>query len=426
MSISRLTPPLHKAVEAIKNGQMVILVDDENRENEGDLIMAAEHVTAEAINFMVTHGRGLVCLPLEAQQIERLGLPMMTTENLSPYKTAFTVSIEAKHGVTTGISAADRAQTIKVACSAQATAQDIVVPGHIFPLKAASGGVLERPGHTEGSIELAKMAGLSPAAVICEILSADGNMARRAELEDFAQAHNIPLLTISELVNYRMHTPVPVQLSAAAPDHTIQEVAHAKLPSQYGGHDLSIHAFRTEDGVEHVALVKGNVGEGNASEAPLIRLHSECVTGDALGSLRCDCGPQLQEALRLIAQAPCGMLVYLRGHEGRGIGLANKVKAYSLQDQGYDTVEANHMLGFPTDARDWRAATAILHKLGIHTLQLMTNNPDKVTALTQQGFQVAKRVPLEIPPNPFNKKYLQTKRTRMGHQLADLVETFTS
>lgn len=418
MSNPRMSSNLSAAIEAIKKGGMVVLIDDEGRENEGDLVMAAEHATPEAINFMVKYGRGLVCLPLEAEQIERLELPMMTPLNTAPLKTAFTVSIEAREGVTTGISAADRARTIQVACNPNATATDLVTPGHIFPLRAMPGGVLARAGHTEGAVDLARMAGLNPAGVICEILSEDGTMARLPELKEFAATHNLPLISIEEMVQWRQQT------EECSPKNLVKAVAKAALPSEYGGNDLMIHAFKSADGVEHVALVKGNPAD--ATSVPLIRLHSECVTGDALGSLRCDCGNQLREALRMIAQAPSGVLLYLRGHEGRGIGLANKVRAYALQDQGYDTVEANHKLGFVTDARDWSAAGAILEHLGVNKLNLLTNNPEKVTALEGRGFVIEQRIPLEIASNPFNKAYLNTKRTRMGHHLASVIESFTS
>ncbi|MBB2199630.1 3,4-dihydroxy-2-butanone-4-phosphate synthase [Gluconacetobacter sp. 1c LMG 22058] len=403
---------LRTAIDAIRAGGMVILVDDEDRENEGDLVMAADLVTPAAINFMVTHARGLVCLPLEAGLVEQLGLPMMTRVNTCPRETAFTVSIEAREGVDTGISAADRARTIQVAVAPGAGPADLVSPGHIFPLRAVPGGVLARNGHTEASIELARLAGRAPAAVICEIMNEDGSMARMDDLRPYAERHKLPILSIAELVEWLRAREAA---AAAVSEPRIEKVAQAALPSIYGGEELVIHAFRAADGTEHVALVKGDPAKLGA--VPLVRLHSECVTGDALGSLRCDCGAQLQAALARIGAAESGVLLYLRGHEGRGIGLANKIRAYALQDRGLDTVDANHRLGFETDARDWTAAGAILRALGVRTLDLMTNNPAKVTAMAQHGFAVRERVPLDIAPNPFNRAYLDAKRTRMGHQL---------
>lgn len=419
---------LLQAVEAVRAGRMVIMVDDEDRENEGDLVMAAEFMTPEAMNFMITHARGLVCLPLTPKQVDRLGLAMMVrqSDNTAQYGTAFTVSIEAKEGVSTGISAPDRAHTVRVAASENATPADIATPGHIFPLRAAPGGVLERIGHTEGSIDLLRLAGLKPAAVICEILNEDGTMARRPQLEVFARQHDLPIVSIAELVTWiKAHglSSLAVQAAEAnpetAPEPAVPDLAQASLPSAYGGDDLIIHAFQDENGVEHVALVKGDVRRSGA--VPLVRLHSECVTGDALGSLRCDCGSQLHAALRAIGQAECGVLVYVRGHEGRGIGLVNKIRAYELQDAGLDTVDANHRLGFATDARDWRAASGVLRSLGVGELDLLTNNPDKVRALEARGFMVRRRIGLEIPPTAHNRAYLEAKRRRMGHHLGQFI-----
>lgn len=416
---------LARAVEALRAGRMIIMVDDEDRENEGDLVMAAEFMTPEAMNFMVTHARGLVCLPLTPAQVDRLGLPPMVTDNTARHSTAFTVSIEAREGVTTGISAADRAHTIQVAASETASPADLATPGHIFPLRAAPGGVLERIGHTEGSIDLLKLAGLRPASVICEILNDDGTMARRPELEVYARKHDMPIISIAELVRWvSQHglTPLAHDVTEPAPaedsahEETLADLAEAALPSAYGGEDLVIHAFRDAQDVEHVALVKGNPAAAGA--VPLVRLHSECVTGDALGSLRCDCGTQLHAALKAIGQADTGVLVYVRGHEGRGIGLVNKIRAYELQDAGLDTVDANHKLGFATDVRDWTAAAAILRDLGVGQLDLLTNNPDKVRALEARGFVVRQRIGLETPVNPFNRAYLHAKRQRMGHRLS--------
>ncbi|ATI13448.1 MULTISPECIES: bifunctional 3,4-dihydroxy-2-butanone-4-phosphate synthase/GTP cyclohydrolase II [Acetobacter] len=419
---------LLQAVEAVRAGRMVIMVDDEDRENEGDLVMAAEFMTPEAMNFMITHARGLVCLPLTPKQVDRLGLAMMVrqSDNTAQYGTAFTVSIEAKEGVSTGISAPDRAHTVRVAASENATPADIATPGHIFPLRAAPGGVLERIGHTEGSIDLLRLAGLKPAAVICEILNEDGTMARRPQLEVFARQHDLPIVSIAELVTWiKAHGLSSLAAQAAeanpetAPEPAVPDLAQASLPSAYGGDDLIIHAFQDENGVEHVALVKGDVRRSGA--VPLVRLHSECVTGDALGSLRCDCGSQLHAALRAIGQAECGVLVYVRGHEGRGIGLVNKIRAYELQDAGLDTVDANHRLGFATDARDWRAASGVLRSLGVGELDLLTNNPDKVRALEARGFMVRRRIGLEIPPTAHNRAYLEAKRRRMGHHLGQFI-----
>ncbi|NHO57077.1 3,4-dihydroxy-2-butanone-4-phosphate synthase [Acetobacter lambici] len=414
---------LLRALDAVRAGRMVVMVDDEDRENEGDLVMAAEFMTPQAMNFMITHARGLVCLPLTAERVAQLELPMMVrqSDNTAQYGTAFTVSIEAREGVSTGISAADRAQTVLVATADDAGPADIASPGHIFPLRAEPGGVLARIGHTEGSIDLLRLAGLKPAAVICEILNEDGTMARRPQLDVFARQHDLPIISIAELVTWigaNGLAPVAPQPAAApvAAEETVPDLAKAALPSVYGGNDLIIHAFKDENGVEHVALVKGDVRP--TGPVPLVRLHSECVTGDALGSLRCDCGSQLQAALQAIGQAECGVLVYVRGHEGRGIGLVNKIRAYELQDAGLDTVEANHRLGFATDARDWRAAAGILRSLGVGQLDLLTNNPDKVRALESRGFVVRKRLGLEIPANTFNRAYLHAKRQRMGHHLS--------
>lgn len=419
---------LRRAVEALRAGRMVIMVDDEDRENEGDLVMAAEFMTPDAMNFMITHARGLVCLPLTPARVEALQLPMMVRDNTARHGTAFTVSIEAREGVTTGISAADRAHTIRVATAESAQPADLATPGHIFPLRAAPGGVLERIGHTEGSIDLLRLAGLRPAAVICEILNDDGTMARRPALEVYGQRHDMPIISIAELVTWiSAHGLTSLaQADAASPPVTqprpdcaeeeMEDLATAALPSAYGGEDLAIHAFCDSRGVEHVALVKGNPAAQGA--VPLVRMHSECVTGDALGSLRCDCGTQLHAALQAIGQAACGVLVYVRGHEGRGIGLVNKIRAYELQDAGLDTVDANHRLGFATDMRDWAAAAGILRDLGVGQLDLLTNNPDKVRALEARGFQVRNRIGLETPVNTHNRAYLHAKRQRMGHRLS--------
>ena len=402
-----MTPALAAAVAAIARGEMVILVDDEDRENEGDLVVAGAFATPQAINFMARHGRGLICLPLEAAQVDRLALPMMTRHNRTPRQTAFTVSIEARTGIDTGISAFDRARTVAVAIDPAAEPQDIVSPGHVFPLRAAPGGVLARAGHTEGAVDLARLAGLHPSAVICEVMSEDGSMARLPELERLAGTHGLALVTIRDIVAYRQ---------AAA--RRVTHVATAKLPSAFGEPgDFTVHAFRNPaDGIEHLALVHTQDGAAMPGPHALVRVHSECVTGDALGSLRCDCGPQLRTALRRIAQSGSGVLVYLRGHEGRGIGLANKIRAYALQDRGLDTVEANTHLGFAPDGRDYAVAADILAALGVETLELMTNNPAKTEALRRHGLRVSARVPIEMSPNPHNADYLAAKRRKMGHQ----------
>lgn len=419
-SLDEPSERLIRALEAVRAGRMVIMVDDEDRENEGDLVMAAEFITPPAVNFMITHARGLVCLPLTAERVEQLGLDMMVQQhhNTARYGTAFTVSIEAREGVSTGISAADRARTILVATAEGAQPCDIATPGHVFPLRAARGGVLERVGHTEGSIDLLRLAGLKPAAVICEILNEDGTMARRPELDIFATKHNIPIISIAELVSWiRVHgvNPISSDVKHCFQSVELPDLAQATLPSAYGGEDLQVHAFRDDNGIEHIALVKGHVSAQGA--IPLVRVHSECVTGDALGSLRCDCGGQLQSALSTIGRAECGVLVYVRGHEGRGIGLVNKIRAYELQDAGLDTVEANHRLGFAADVRDWQAAAGILQSLGVQELDMLTNNPEKVRKLTAYGFVVRKRVALEMPANTFNRAYLDTKKQRLGHIL---------
>ena len=388
------------ALEQLRRGGMIILVDDEDRENEGDLIVAAEFATAEAVNFMARHGRGLICLPMAAEQIDKLALPPMAAVNKARRSTAFTVSIEARDGITTGISAADRARSIAAASAPDAKPEDIVMPGHIFPLRAAEGGVLKRQGHTEGSVDLMRLAGLAPAAVICEIMREDGTMARRDDLDVFAKIHGLPILTIEEIVRHRRRE-----------DMLVAEVAQADLPTAHSDEPLRLHAFRSAlDGVEHLAIVKHPLGE-----APLVRVHSECLTGEALGSLRCDCGPQLQEALRLVGESDGGVVIYLRNHEGRGIGLANKVKAYALQDEGHDTIEANARLGFGADLRDYMPAAHMLRRLGVRRLRLLTNNPEKVRALQELGLDVIEQQPLVIAPNPFNTAYLSTKRERMGH-----------
>lgn len=393
--------PIEAAIEAIKAGQMVILMDDEDRENEGDLVLAADFVTPEAINFMARFGRGLICLPMAGEQIDHLQLPMMASNNRSPYGTAFTVSIEAAQGVTTGISAADRARTIQVAINSQSSPQDIITPGHIFPLRAHPKGVLGRTGQTEGSVDLCRLAGLTPAAVICEIINEDGSMSRRADLLEFAKAHGILLVTIKDLIDYRIRH-----------ETLVDEVASTRLPlHQHGEFTMTVFNNSLDQG-EHFALIKKPLF---ANQVPLVRVHSECLTGDVLGSAKCDCGQQLDASLAAISREG-GVLVYLR-QEGRGIGLANKLKAYALQEEGLDTVEANLRLGLPVDKRDYAVAYQILKYLGIDSLRLLTNNPAKVQGLTQYGLRVTERVPLLVAANKDNQHYLQTKKAKLGHLL---------
>jgi 3,4-dihydroxy 2-butanone 4-phosphate synthase/GTP cyclohydrolase II len=393
---------IEKAIDEIKAGRMVILVDDEDRENEGDLTMAAEAVTPEAINFMAKYGRGLICLSMTGETLEALNLPMMVSENTSQFETGFTVSIEARQGVTTGISAADRATTIKAAIADNAKPGDLVRPGHIFPLRARNGGVMVRVGQTEGSVDLARLAGMKPSGVICEIMDDDGTMARMPSLEKFSEKHKIGVCTIADLVDYRTRT-----------ESFVHKAAETVIPTRYGG-DFKIMAYENDlDDLLHIALVKGEV---DPEKPILVRVHSECMTGDIFGSLKCDCRDQLHKALEKMDKEGAGVLLYLR-QEGRGIGLVNKLKAYALQLQGFDTVEANEELGFKADLRDYGIGAQILVDLGVRQMRLMTNNPKKMVGLEGYGLKVVEQVPIEIGPNEFNQGYLDCKQLKMGHLL---------
>jgi 3,4-dihydroxy 2-butanone 4-phosphate synthase/GTP cyclohydrolase II len=392
---------IESVVADMRRGKMVIVVDDADRENEGDLILAAEFVTPAAVNFMVKHGRGLVCVPTTSERLQQLGIERMVRENRESFKTDFQVSVDAARGVTTGISAADRAETIRILADPTAVPEDLAQPGHVFPLRARSGGVLQRAGHTEAAVDLANLAGCRPIGILCEIMNDDGTMARLSQLLKFAKRHRLRIGTVADLIEYRRTR-----------EKLVERIEVVKMPTDYG--DFNLHLYRSKiDGQHHLALVCGTVaGRRNV----LVRVHSECLTGDVFGSRRCDCGSQLHEAMRQIAQAGAGVLVYMR-QEGRGIGLPSKIKAYKLQEQGYDTVEANRKLGFDMDLREYGLGAQILSDLGLKTIRLLTNNPRKVVGLGGYGLKIVEQVPIRTKPNPHNARYLETKRKKMGHLL---------
>ncbi|MQY61428.1 bifunctional 3,4-dihydroxy-2-butanone-4-phosphate synthase/GTP cyclohydrolase II [bacterium] len=393
---------VEQTLKIVKAGKLIIIVDDEDRENEGDLMVAAEKVTPEVINFMTKHGRGLICMPLTEKRLRKLDIPLMVRDNTAPFQTAFTVSIDAKKGVTTGISAYDRAKTVLIAMNPKTRPADLTRPGHIFPLQAQEGGVLERAGQTEAALDIARLAGLRPAGVICEVMNEDGTMARMPQLEEFSQVHNIPILTIADLIKYRMRH-----------ERLVKKIEEADLPTKFGHFKVVVF----EDSIHkehHIALVKGDIKK---DEPTLVRAHSQCLTGDTFGSARCDCGDQLHQSMEMINEEGKGVILYILNHEGRGIGFANKIKAYAIQEQGIDTVEANRKLGFKADQRDYGIGAQVLVSLGVNRLRLITNNPRKFIGLSGYGLEIVERVPIEIPPNKVNLKYLKTKKEKMGHIL---------
>jgi len=392
---------IESIIADIQAGKMVIVVDDADRENEGDLIMAAQFVTPAAVNFMAKHGRGLICVPTISERLQQLGVERMVQQNRETFKTDFQISVDAAHGITTGISAADRAETIKIMADPTAVPEDLTQPGHVFPLRARPGGVLQRAGHTEATVDLVRLARCRPIGVICEIMSEDGSMARLPELIKFSQKHRLKICTIADLIHYRRTR-----------EKLVERVEVVKLPTDYG--DFNLYLYRSKlDGQHHLALVCGEVA---GKENVLVRVHSECHTGDVFGSRRCDCGPQLHQAMRHVAEAGRGVVVYMR-QEGRGIGLAPKIKAYKLQEQGYDTVEANKKLGFDMDLREYGLGAQILADLGLRTIRLLTNNPKKVVGLEGYGLEIVEQLPIKVRPNPHNLGYLKTKREKLGHLL---------
>lgn len=400
-----MTITVPEAIQALQQGKMIIIVDDEQRENEGDLMIAAEKVSAEAVNFMAREARGLICASLTEKRSDELALPLMVHDNTSHFQTPFTVSVDAKRNTTTGISAFDRAETIRCLIDPASRPDDLSRPGHIFPLRAKDGGVLVRTGQTEASVDLARMAGLTPAGVICEIMKEDGTMARMPDLEVFSARHGVPIITIEEIIKYRVQTDTLVEL-----------VSEAALPTRWGDFTIRAYVDRVQQET-HIALVQGDLG---GAEPVLARVHSQCLTGDTFGSLRCDCGPQLQAAMRMISREKRGALLYLLNQEGRGIGLTSKIKAYRLQEQGLDTVQANVTLGFKPDQRDYGIGAQILRHLGLKKLRLITNNPAKYIALAGYGLEIAERVPLEVEPVKENLDYMRTKKEKMGHLLDNL------
>jgi len=394
--------PIEAVLDAIRAGELVVVTDDADRENEGDLVLAADKVTPELVNFMATHGRGLICVPVTEERADALGLQRMVSRNRESHRTDFTVSVDAAHGITTGISAHDRSATIAILADPKAQPEQLVQPGHIFPLRAKAGGVLRRAGHTEAAVDLARMAGLNPTGVLCEILSADGTMARLPELMEFKERHQLKMCSIADLIAYRR-----------TKEKLVEREQIIQLPTDYG--DFELHVYRsTVDGEHHLALVKGRPEN---ADAPLVRVHSECLTGDVFGSRRCDCGSQLQQAMQMIEAEGCGIVLYMRSHEGRGIGLPAKIHAYKLQESGLDTVEANLRLGFPAELREYGVGAQILVDLGIRKMRFLTNNPKKVIGLEGYGLEIVERIPISSAPNPHNEKYLDTKRSKMGHLL---------